>query len=141
MRFLEHSQPIRRGPAATKVAARDIKAAVLREVDGLTNRQIAEVLCINNPADFPIKGDHPTVRKMVGRGRRALVAALGEEGWQAQVQAMKEEPRGGALGARSNDVANSKPKHSASHTMKSSSVWKKSPGGAAETLHTDYKRN
>jgi hypothetical protein len=141
MRFLEHSQPIRRGPAATKVAARDIKAAVLREVDGLTNRQIAEVLCINNPADFPIKGDHPTVRKMVGRGRRALVAALGEEGWQAQVQAMKEEPRGGALGARSNDVAYSKPKHSASHTMKSSSVWKKSPGGATETLHTDYKRN
>ena len=31
------------------------------------------------------------MRKMVGRGRRALVAALGEEGWQAQVQAMKDE--------------------------------------------------
>ena len=91
MRFLEHGKPNRRGPAATKVAARDIKAAVLREVDGLTNRQIAEVLCINTPSDFPIKGDHPRVRKMVGRGRRALVAALGEEGWQAQVQAMKDE--------------------------------------------------
>ena len=91
MRFLEHGKPNRRGPAATKVAARDIKAAVLREVDGLTNRQIAELLCINTPSDFPIKGDHPRVRKMVGRGRRALVAALGEEGWQAQVQAMKDE--------------------------------------------------
>jgi hypothetical protein len=81
MTFLEHGKPKRRGPAATKVAARDIKAAVLREVDGLTNRQIAEVLCINTPADFPIKGDHSSVRKMVGRGRSALVAAFGEEGW------------------------------------------------------------
>ena len=73
------------------MAARDIKAAILREVDGLTNRQIAQALCINTPSDFPIKGDHPTVRKMVRRGRSALVAALGEEGWQAQAQAMKEE--------------------------------------------------
>jgi hypothetical protein len=89
--FLEHGKPKRRGPAATKVASRDIKAAVLREVDGLTNRQIAEVLCINTPADFLIKGDHPTVRKMVRRGRSALVAALGEEGWRDQAQAMKEE--------------------------------------------------
>jgi hypothetical protein len=73
------------------VAARDIKAAILREVDGLTNRQIAQALCINIPSDFPIKGDHPTVRKMVRRGRSALVAALSEEGWQAQAQAMKDE--------------------------------------------------
>jgi hypothetical protein len=91
MTFLEHGKPKRRGPAATKVAARDIKAAVLREVDGLTNRQIAQALCINTPSDFLIKGDHPTVRKMVRRGRSALVAALGEEGWQAQAQAMKDE--------------------------------------------------
>ena len=73
------------------MAARDIKAAILREVDGLTNRQIAQVLCINTPSDFLIKGDHPTVRKMVRRGRSALVAALSEEGWRAQAQAMKEE--------------------------------------------------
>jgi hypothetical protein len=38
--FLEHGKPKRRGPAATKVASRDIKAAVLREVDDFTNRQI-----------------------------------------------------------------------------------------------------
>jgi hypothetical protein len=91
MTFLEHGKPKRRGPAATKVAARDVKAAVLKEVDGLTNRQIAEALCMNLPTDFLIKGDYPTVRKMVRRGRSALVAALGEEGWRAQAQAMKEE--------------------------------------------------
>ena len=93
MTFLEHGKPKRRGPAATKVASRDIKAAVLREVDGLTNRQIAQALCIDTPSDFLIKGDHPTVRKMVRRGRSALVAALGEEGWQAQAQAMKDEAK------------------------------------------------
>ena len=89
--FLEHGKPKRRGPAATKVASRDIKAAVLKEVDDLTYRQIAEVLCMNTPADFLIKGDHPTVRKMVKRGRSALVVALGEEGWRAHAQAMKGE--------------------------------------------------
>lgn len=73
------------------MASRDIKAAVLRDVDGLTNRQIADVLCINTPSDFLIKGDHPTVRKIVRRGRSALVAALGEEGWRDQSQAMKDE--------------------------------------------------
>jgi hypothetical protein len=46
---------------------------------------------MNLPADFLIKGDHPTVRKMVRRGRSALVAALGEEGWRDRAQAMKEE--------------------------------------------------
>ncbi|MEJ7816210.1 MAG: hypothetical protein WKF53_13640 [Rubrobacter sp.] len=91
MTFLEHGKPKRRGPAATKVAARDIKAAVLKEVDGLSNRQIAEALCMNLPADVLIKGDHPTVRKMIRRGRSALVAALGEEGWRAHVQAMKAD--------------------------------------------------
>ena len=91
MTFLEHGKPKRRGPAATKVASRDVKAAVLRDVDGLSNRQIAEALCMNLPADFLIKGDHPTVRKMVRRGRSALVAALGEAGWRAQAQAMKDE--------------------------------------------------
>jgi hypothetical protein len=46
---------------------------------------------MNTPADFLIKGDHPTVRKMVKRGRSALVVALGEEGWRAHAQAMKDE--------------------------------------------------
>ena len=33
------------------------------------------------------------MRKMIRRGRSALVAALGEEGWQARAQAMKEEAK------------------------------------------------
>jgi len=50
--FLEHGRLNYRGPGTIKVAGRDIKAAVLKEVDGLTNRRIAEVLCMNLPADW-----------------------------------------------------------------------------------------
>lgn len=89
--FLEHGRPNRRGPVATKVIARDVKTAVLKDVDGLTNRQIGEELCIPVPADFVIKRDHPTVRKMVGRGRAVLETALGEEGWQRHIEVMKAE--------------------------------------------------
>ena len=71
--------------------SRDIRAAVLREVDGLTNRQIAQVLCMNLPTEFLIKGDHSRVRKMVRRGRSALVGSLGEEGWRDQAQTMRDE--------------------------------------------------
>ncbi len=89
--FLEHGRVSYRGPAAIKVAGRDLKAAVLRDVDGLTNREIGERLGVALPADFRIKADHPTVRKVVGRGRRALKTALEEDGWKEQMQGMKTE--------------------------------------------------
>lgn len=89
--FLEHGKPNRRGPAAARIATRDVRAAVLKDVDGLTYRRIGDELCVPLPADFPIKGDHPTVRKMVGRGRRLLENALGEEGWRKQAEAMRIE--------------------------------------------------
>jgi hypothetical protein len=82
--FLELGEMNFRGPAALKVAGRDVQAAVLRDVDGLTNREIGERLGVPLPTDFRIKADHPTVCKMVGRGRRALKAALGEDGWKGQ---------------------------------------------------------
>ncbi len=89
--FLEHGRPNRRGSAATRVVARDVKAAILKDVDGLTNRQIGDELSVPLPADFLIKGDHPTVRKMVRRGKKILEDALGDEGWRAQAEAMKAE--------------------------------------------------
>jgi hypothetical protein len=76
--FLEHGRLNYRGPAAIKVASKDVAAAVLRDVDGLTNREIGERLGVPLPTDFRIKADHPRVRKMVGRGRRTLKAALGK---------------------------------------------------------------
>jgi hypothetical protein len=91
MAFLEHGTPGRRIPAATKAAARDIKAAVLKDVDDLTYREIGRELGVPPPEDAGHKGDHPTVRKMVRRGRRVLEQALGVEGWHTQAEAMRVE--------------------------------------------------
>lgn len=90
MAFLEHGTPGRRIPAATKAAARDVKAAVLKDVDGLTHRVIGYELGMPPPEEDG-KGDHPTVRKMVRRGRRILEHALGVEGWRTQAEAMRFE--------------------------------------------------
>ncbi|CAN5902397.1 hypothetical protein BH23ACT11_BH23ACT11_24470 [soil metagenome] len=87
--FLEHGTPGRRGPAATRVTARDVRAAILKDVHGMTYKEIGEELGIHLPADFDLKGDHPTVRKMVRRGRAAVEGALGEEGWQTHTEAMR----------------------------------------------------
>jgi hypothetical protein len=89
--FLEHGLPGRRGPAPTRLVGRDVQAAVLKDVDGLTYREVAEELGVPLPADFIIKGDHPAVRRMVTRGRAVLESALGGEGWLRQVEAMKAE--------------------------------------------------
>jgi hypothetical protein len=37
------------------------------------------------------KGDHPQVRQMIKRGRNILEGALGKEGWQKQLEAMKAD--------------------------------------------------
>lgn len=91
MAFIEYGRP-GRGPApAARSIARDVKAAVLKDVDGVTHRGIGERLGVPAPADVGIKGDYPAVRKMVGRGRKFLELALGEEGWRRQIQAMQAE--------------------------------------------------
>jgi hypothetical protein len=62
-------------------------------VEGLTHHEIGKRLGVPPPANFSYKGDHPTVRKMVARGRRILILALGEEGWQVRAGAMRTEAR------------------------------------------------
>lgn len=91
MAFVEHGIPGRGAVPAAKSVARDIKAAILKDVEGLTYKQIGDRLGVPPPADFSYKGDHPTVRKMVGRGRRFFKTGLGEEGYASHVESMKEE--------------------------------------------------
>ncbi len=64
---------------------------MLRDVDELTYREIGEELGVDPPANFDIKGDHPTVRQMVSRGRIFLERTLSKQGWNEQVQHMKNE--------------------------------------------------
>jgi len=89
--FLEYGIPGRPRKSAAKDADRDVKAAVLRDVDGLTYREIGEELGVPPPEDIDYMGDHPTVRQMVKRGQRLLKRALGKEGWQSHIGTMKAE--------------------------------------------------
>ena len=91
MAFIEYGTPGRRAMPIAKSVARDIKAAILKDVEGLTNKQIGEQLGVPPPADFGYKGDHPTVRKVVGRGRKFFKTGLGDEGYASHVESMKEE--------------------------------------------------
>jgi len=89
--FLEYGTPGRQQKPATREADRDVRAAVLKDVSKLTHREIGKELGIPLPENFDYKGDHPTVRQMVKRGRNILERVLGERGWQEQKEAMRAE--------------------------------------------------
>jgi hypothetical protein len=93
MSFLEYGVPGQRQTAQVRSADRDVKAAVRRDVDGLTYREIGRLLDVPPPDNFDYKGDHPRVRQMVKRGRAILERALGKEDWQQHVKAMKAEAK------------------------------------------------
>ena len=91
MAFVEYGVPGRGAVPVARSVARDVKAAILKDVEGLTYKQIGERLGVPPPADFSYKGDHAAVRKMVGRGRTFFRTGLGDEGYASHVEAMKEE--------------------------------------------------
>lgn len=91
MEFLEYGAHDRDLRPAIEKAARDVKAAVLRDVDGLTEPQIAEELSITITDNAKTKGDHSTVTKMIGRGRKILERAWGEDTWRKKADEMKVE--------------------------------------------------
>ena len=89
--FLEYGSPNRKLAPAMREPKRDVRAAILHDVNGLNYRQIGEQMKIPLPPDFEIKGEHQTVRKMVERGRHILEEAFSEEGWQKRIEVMKSE--------------------------------------------------
>jgi hypothetical protein len=93
MAFIEYGVPGRKTVPVAKSFARDIKAAVLKDVEGLTYEQIGDRLGVSPPADFGYKGDYAAVRKMVSRGRTFLKAALGAEGYASHVETLKAEAK------------------------------------------------
>lgn len=91
--FLEYGAPGKHQKSAARDADRDVRAAVRRDVDGLTYRQIGEEFELPPPKDFKYKGDHPTARQMVSRGRSILERSLGIEGWREHIEAMRAEAK------------------------------------------------
>jgi len=91
--FLEYGTPSGQAKAATRDADMDVRATTLRDVVGLTYREIGNELDVPRPKDFEIKGDYARVRQMVIRGRKILGLALGENGWRRHIEAMKAEAK------------------------------------------------
>jgi len=97
--FLEYGKPGKGKKGTTKKlkpgvenARRDIQAALLKDVEGLSTKEIAERQGDRPVGEFnKIKNDHPTARARVKRGRDMLQRAWGEEGWFERVEAMKTE--------------------------------------------------
>jgi hypothetical protein len=91
--FLRYGTPDQKLTSMVRNPQRDVRAAVLHDVEGMSYTQVGERLKVPLPPDYEIKGEHQTVRKMVGRGKSILEAAFGEEGWRKRIEAMKAEKK------------------------------------------------
>jgi hypothetical protein len=89
--YLEYGAPARELRKAVENASVDINAAVLRDVDGLTYREIAEQLDVHISPGARVVSDYSRVARMVARGRDILERAWGKDGWRKQAEAMKAE--------------------------------------------------
>jgi len=90
--FLEYGTPSGLPNRAVETLDRDIQAAILKDVDDLTYREIGRELGIPPPRNVDIKGDYSTARMAVNRGRKILGRALEEKGgWSKQAEEMKAE--------------------------------------------------
>ena len=91
--FLRYGTPDQKLTSMVRNPQRDVRAAVLHDVEGMSYTQVGERLKVPLPPDYEIKGEHQTVRKMVGRGKSILEAAFGEDGWRKRIEAMKAEKK------------------------------------------------
>jgi len=94
--FLEYGVPERDLRPKLEKAARDVRAAELRDIDGLSNRQIGEQLGIKPPPSDEIRRTNSTAGAAADRGRELAVQALSEEGWQQLIE-LKKAYRDGFL--------------------------------------------
>jgi hypothetical protein len=89
--FLEHWSPEQDLRSKVEDAARDIKAAELQDVEGLSNPKLGNLLGIDPPPSEVVKRTNSTVGVMAKRGRRLLQSNLGEEGWRKLVEAKRAQ--------------------------------------------------
>ncbi len=89
--FLEYGSPGHDLRQAATNASRDVRAAVLKDVEGLGSIRIAERLGLPVSEKYRTKNEHKRVVKMIERGRKMLEEALTKDGWQKQIDAMKAD--------------------------------------------------
>lgn len=75
-----------------KKAARDVKAAELRDIEGMSYTEIGKQLQVNQSENDLIRGDNYRVRtQLVPNGRRILISAWGDEGYKEHIVSSKTE--------------------------------------------------
>lgn len=89
--FLEYGALGRDQRPAIEDPHRDVRAVVMRDVEGETYPKIAARLRIAVSEKAKYVGDYSTVSKAVGRGRDILVRALGRDGWEKAAAEMRRE--------------------------------------------------
>jgi hypothetical protein len=87
--YLEYGQPNKDLRTALENADRDVRAAVLKDVHGLTAIEIAKRLGANVSESAEDKNYSSTAASWVKNGRIILERAFGEEGWRERVEAAK----------------------------------------------------
>jgi hypothetical protein len=87
--YLEYGQPNRDLRTALENADRDVRAAVLKDVHGLTTIEIAKRLGANVSESAEDKNDSSTAASWVKNERIIFERAFGEEGWRERVEAAK----------------------------------------------------
>jgi len=89
--FLEHGDPYRGRPRKLVTKQdRDVRAVELREIAGLTQQKIGEVLGVKPPSSAH-GTDNPNVRWMINGGMRFLKEALGEDGYEKYIEDKRAE--------------------------------------------------
>jgi hypothetical protein len=87
--FLEYGVPDKDLRGKIEDAKRDIQAAELQDVEGLSSIKLGEALGVAPPPSDLVKRTNSTVNAMAKRGRKLLQSNLGEDVWQAWVEAKK----------------------------------------------------
>jgi hypothetical protein len=83
--FLEYGAPNKDLRAPLEEVERYVRAAELKDVEGLSDRKIGEILGIEPAPSDEIRRQNSKVRHAVRQGRRLFTDAWGEEEWQKRV--------------------------------------------------------
>jgi hypothetical protein len=89
--FLEYGSPGKDLRPAMEDVERDIQAAVLQDIEGLSSVKLGQALGVEAPASDEFKRTNSRALHMAKRGRRLLIDAFGNEGWQELVERKRAE--------------------------------------------------
>jgi hypothetical protein len=89
--FLEYGSPGKDLRPAMENVERDIRAAELQDIEGLSSVKLGQALGVEAPASDEFKRTNSRALHMAKRGRRLLIDAFGNEGWQELVESKRAE--------------------------------------------------